>query len=581
MLLINICVLVGAVVTPPSLWWLYSTHIILLCLYHLVKRNWRGLTLVGISLFALSYTQVWSDLFTPTPSRSVEAVWHLQEACYSSKELLDSERIYVIQGKDHFYSMPCSNQHAFAEGQKITLRVADRFGSWGHRYAYSKNAGAFAFIPTIDSSEFRQSHSYFSQFPSWRFSLSLVKGDRSYWTERDKWLVNHFGLTHLFVVSGLHVGFVCFLAICLAKAIWIVELRIGRHFVSRRWHELFLAMPFCVAYTIWSGVGEPAIRATLMAFAFLMIRANFRYCASYLVLALCAWLMLLLWPGRSLDASFWLSFSFVFLLILLVNKSPATGRYVFVQCLLSLFAVLLTWGWQNSISSLTVVANLVMIPFVALVWFPLAFASIIEYQILHNSYLYFGLDRVLVYAYDYIEPYLYWAPEIEIIQPHTVWQKLTLVSIAYFGVLCLPLARGFLLLAGVCIALIWPKEADNVGTIIAANRGQITMLDAQFGSALQGVVVASNQSLASAYEFDAHKVLSEGWRLAIVPAGQKDVFMLKTLTVKTIELAQDERLWVRQINDRYVVRSSSCYRVLNLLKTDGCEHAETLESVLN
>ncbi|MFD1384024.1 ComEC/Rec2 family competence protein [Rhodanobacter aciditrophus] len=586
MLLINICVLVGAILTPPSLWWLYSTHIALLCLYQLRMGNWSTLTFIGFSLIALTHADVWRDWFVSSKPNDVPGILYADARCYVSEQPLALERVYILQGQERFYAKPCAKEEVNGHGQSIVLRLPDRFGQWAGQYGYGKHVGAIAFAPVTHSPSLSESNQYFSQFSSWAFSLSLIKGDRTFWSERDKWLINYLGLTHLFVVSGLHVGFVCFLAIWAVKLLWygLLFLPSGwkRFPVGRRWLEFVLAVPACLAYTLWSGSGEPAIRASLMAFVFLGIRATYRAFPSALVLAMCAWLMLLQWPGRALDASFWLSFGFVLLLIWLAGRTPEKGKFLIVQCLLSLFAVLLTWGWQNSISSITVLANLVMIPFVAAVWFPAALLSYGEYSLWGKSFVYPWLDSLLVSAFQWSYGGLAWSPDIQITQPVDGLQKLLVVLVAFLGVFYLPLLRGGVLLIGAFVLLFWRVGEDDVSLVIGTDRGALTALWPNRAIMERGevMVIAPNVLAIQSIE-SAQQIISDQWRLVVVPQGQDSITLLQALSVKTLEIPTNERFTIRYSDAKYTVQAASCFQVLNLLKTDGCEHAETLESVLN
>lgn len=588
MLLVNICVLVSAIITPPSLWWLYSTHIALLCLYQILSQNWRGLTFIGFSLIALVYAGVWSDVGIAPKHK--KALWVEQAQCYIIDTPLVRPAVLAIQNNVRLYIEPCLHRHYSSEVKTpIKLIVSAHHGSWLARYAYSKAIGAVSYIPdeidlrSTDSSSFNL---YFEQFTSWRYSLSLVKGDKALWDERDKWLINYLGLTHLFVVSGLHVGFVCILALLMSKFAWRMFIKFGFastiNITSRRWCDLVLATLFSVVYASWSGAGEPVIRASVMAFLFLVLRALYRYRASFDILALCAWGMLLLWPGRVLDASYWLSFGFVLLLVWGIKKTPKYGRFFFIQCLLSVFALLLTWGWQSSISSLTIIANLIMIPFVAFIWFPTTLIAAVEFSLFNHSAIYTVLDYVLVAVYGYLAWAIEAFPEIMLSSPAWLGQKALLVVLAYLAIVWLPAWRGKLMLAGVFMLLVSKMLSTPYNYKVSNDHGRIVVEQSGVYSTQRGDVFDPRTTTVIEHSSKLpNQIIKQDWSVVITSNDRNTIELLKALSVVTIILQDDEYLLVYLDHDRYSVRSSACLNLLNLLKTDGCEHAEILESVLN
>ena len=107
------------------------------------------------------------------------------------------------------------------------------------------------------------------------------------------------GLAHLLAISGMHVGIVLGLAMLASRAL------LGRR------RGLYLAAPFLLvwAYVLLAGAPPSAVRAALMASAFLLALAAGRLPAAVNALGLAAFLMLLAEPRTLWDRSFQLSFS--------------------------------------------------------------------------------------------------------------------------------------------------------------------------------------------------------------------------------------------------------------------------------
>ncbi len=107
------------------------------------------------------------------------------------------------------------------------------------------------------------------------------------------------GLAHLLAISGMHVGIVLGLAMLASRAVF------GRR------RGLYLIAPFALlwGYVLLAGAPPSAVRAGLMASAFLLALAAGRLPAAVNALGLAALLLLLIEPRALWDRSFQLSFS--------------------------------------------------------------------------------------------------------------------------------------------------------------------------------------------------------------------------------------------------------------------------------
>lgn len=583
MLLLNICVLVGAVLTPPSLRWMYSTHIIMLCLYQIHRKDWWGLIFVSISIVCLISSNPWKDW--GVQEKAEQYYWNVTKQCLLAPSSTTNYLVYVKSKTGAYMSRSCDESDASQALILIKPYFAELFGSYPAHRAFIKGADLMIYLDhDINQPD---APSALDQYPSWRFAYSIIRGDRSAWDERDRWLINYLGLTHLFVVSGLHIGFVCMLVVWGCRVIWC-RVRAARiMFYQRARLEFVAVVPLCVCYALWSGAGEPAIRACLMAVIFFALRAKAQYVSLYPVLLFSAWIMLLFWPGRALDPSFWLSFSFVALISLLIKRLERCGRLLLMQCFLSLFALLLTLGWQQSVSGLTVLANIVMVPFVAVIWFPVSLLSYALNEWLSWTWLYGALDSGLVWFFDATESYLYGDIFVLPRDDTSTWVKLSLLTVAAFAVYWFPLRRGIFALGLLSItAISIPEEVqwrylwqkDHYGVSQYRNLGHgVVSYDRQVLAKLGGIDMAINLPKAHI----AHQALKENWQLAITNKGAVVSNVLHKMNVSTIEMKNGEKIRFYFDNGVWRVKSSTCYHLLNVVKTVACEHAELLESVLN
>ena len=138
---------------------------------------------------------------------------------------------------------------------------------------------------------------------------ALVLGDKNGLSGADKRLIFSSGISHLFVVSGLHVGIVAGLAGLLVY--WL-----QRPLLLLGWrHGYFVAsmsgLGFACLYGFVTGFQVPALRAVLMvAGAVLMLQqTRFTHVLHYYVFALL--MVMLARPLAFMDMGSWLSFSIV------------------------------------------------------------------------------------------------------------------------------------------------------------------------------------------------------------------------------------------------------------------------------
>lgn len=207
------------------------------------------------------------------------------------------------------------------------------------------------------------------------------------------------GTSHVLAVSGLHVGLVAFFAFLLA-----------RHLLARsealllRWDlsriSAAVALFMIVPYAFLAGLGIPVVRAAVMMSAFLAALLLGRGTSPLNLLALAGFLVLLAGPSALFEPSFQLSFTAVASLLILLPPAAALFppeaagargrpggrkrealRKVFLFLAVSLTATLGTLPvaafWFHRISTVTLLANLVVVPVIGFVTLPLGLAMVL------------------------------------------------------------------------------------------------------------------------------------------------------------------------------------------------------------
>lgn len=152
-------------------------------------------------------------------------------------------------------------------------------------------------------------------------AAALTTGDMGGIVEADAEAMRDSGLAHLLSISGLHVSAVI-------GAVYFAALRL---LALWPWLALRLRLPVAaagcgalagIAYTLLSGSQVPTVRSCIGALLVLAALALGREALSLRMLALAAFLVLLLWPEAVVGPSFQMSFAAVLAIVALSGAAP-------------------------------------------------------------------------------------------------------------------------------------------------------------------------------------------------------------------------------------------------------------------
>lgn len=194
------------------------------------------------------------------------------------------------------------------------------------------------------------------------------------------------GVTHLVVVSGMHITMFSWLAVAAVGWAW--------RRAGRVWPSFLLTIPLPVAaaiggvwlgwaYAVFSGWGVPAQRAIWMLSAVVCLQLIGRRWPWPLMWLAVMTVVVWIDPWALLRAGFWLSFVAVAVLFATGNPLPETGQrwraqawqLIRTQGWVTIALAPLTLLWFGEFSVAGWLANLVAIPWVTLVVTPLALAG--------------------------------------------------------------------------------------------------------------------------------------------------------------------------------------------------------------
>ncbi len=152
-------------------------------------------------------------------------------------------------------------------------------------------------------------------------AATLASGDRGSIAEEDDQAMRDSGLAHLLSISGLHVSALIALA-------YLVSLRL---FALWPWLTLRVRLPLMAAacgafagifYTLLTGAEVPTVRSCIGSLLVLAAVALGRDALSTRMLAIVAFLVLLLWPEALIGPSFQFSFAAVLAIVALSQSAP-------------------------------------------------------------------------------------------------------------------------------------------------------------------------------------------------------------------------------------------------------------------
>ncbi|MGR7920684.1 DNA internalization-related competence protein ComEC/Rec2 [Zobellella denitrificans] len=197
-----------------------------------------------------------------------------------------------------------------------------------------------------------------AELPSQRWLLALSFGDRSQLQAQDWETLRALGVSHLFAISGLHIGLVAGLGLLLG--------RLG----GGRLPGALLAAGLALGYAWLAGFSLPTQRALLMLLLWLALTGWGRFWSGRRILLVTMALLLAGMPWLALNQGFWLSVLAV--AALLASAGWLGGRSLWrLQLGLTLLLLPLVMVLFGGLSWLSLPVNLLLIPLFSLLFIPL------------------------------------------------------------------------------------------------------------------------------------------------------------------------------------------------------------------
>lgn len=630
MLLSGLFTLVGAIILPAKLELLYSTHIIVTCLYLIYTKRLIALCLLFVSIFSVAIHE-WQEVpvyeFLPNQVVYVDfasASIAIDDSGHSLP--LTAYGRYGIRwqdGEGRYHQMqPLKLTHLNEKSSKYSgvikkVTVSAKGESWIQNWLYSKRIQAqleISFASTQVVTEVNQAFKLdrwilntlnegLGGFESWRLTQALILGRDQLWSAKDTWLVRSLGLSHLFVVSGLHAGFMYLLGVMLARCIWwclpAKWLLMGLNIASL---NFLVITPMLLLYAYLTQWGEPIVRASLMLGAVLLSNMFAVRLPAYHLVGFALWLILLYEPRSILQPSLWLSFSMVSLLIVYCQPKTHRLRLVSLQIMLSLASMVLILGWQTEISIMTILANLLMVPLVAFIWFPVGAFSAVEWVVFKSTYVYQLLDFLIVHVLHIIEWLAFHLPMLGIWISASQWARCLLIVLTLYWVYHSPLKRGYLA-AGLMLVMLF-QPFNSVGEerqyrishkhneLIVTHHNEwlfsdtwhhggewLIELKRMMPEMKENVVLATSPKISLLAEALINKKVT--WLIIKKPLLEDEKILLRAIKVNWLQIGKDEYLDLYMSEKPVRLHFSPCHFTFFTFKSDACKRIELLENMLN
>ncbi|WP_028862112.1 DNA internalization-related competence protein ComEC/Rec2 [Psychromonas aquimarina] len=221
--------------------------------------------------------------------------------------------------------------------------------------------------------------------------LALSFADKSLITIEQKELITKLGISHLFAISGLHIGLLFSFVYLLLH--FLVNAAVPRSCLGWASWRLVNAGALAAAlfYAYLAGFSLPTQRAFLMLLFAVLVLSMKRKCAFFDLIAMTLFIILLWDPLAVLSLSLWLSFSAVCLIVAVLWRFPKAeksqvksnthklfynmGAYLKLLCIIQLGLTLLMIPIQllsfSAFSVLAPLINLIAVPLFSLLIIPL------------------------------------------------------------------------------------------------------------------------------------------------------------------------------------------------------------------
>lgn len=273
--------------------------------------------------------------------------------------------------------------------------------------------------------------------------VALMIGDKSGLSQNQWQVLQATGTSHLLAISGLHLGLVAAgVFFILSQLLSFVRIDFIR--LNLLQFSSLGALGAGAVYALLAGLSVPTQRAFIMlAIGFLLILLK-RRISSLLGLLWAMLACLLFDPLSILSAGFWLSFSAVFWILILLKFYQSNNSFmalIKIQLILVVGLLPISNGFGLPVSSVSILANLAILPVISILGLPLLMLASIC-MLINNTiaaWIFKMVERVFDICWQFLEFIQKFNSSLIEFATFELWQ-IILVLLAVF---LLVLPRGF------------------------------------------------------------------------------------------------------------------------------------------
>jgi competence protein ComEC len=217
-------------------------------------------------------------------------------------------------------------------------------------------------------------------FPVSGLAHALILGDRSKLKPVQNQVLAATGTSHLLAISGLHIGLIAGFAFFISRWIWPLWIP-GINQLPAQHMASIVSLLAALFYALLAGFSVPTQRALVMLSLVLVNFLRYKRTKRSYLLSIALLVVLLLDPLAVLAPGFWLSFLAVSIIIFALNaeivrtKYSKIRRWCRVQCYIYIGLVPALVLIFNQIPIISLIANLIAIPWISMVTMPLLLAG--------------------------------------------------------------------------------------------------------------------------------------------------------------------------------------------------------------
>ncbi len=542
-----------ALLTEPPLWTGWAAGLVLLALF-LMGRFWLGTILTGLAFVALGYAasvmraEMLSTpvLRAPLPAQQIAGVvedafvhrdgkprviLRLTEASAWPGEL-GERRVRIALRKTDAVPRPGSAITVKARLSPLTLPVTPGGFDFA-RAAWFSRIGAYGFaLGPPQGVVSTQDTTWLERFWLWvggvrhdasqrihtllpggpgAIAAALTVGDRGQIPARDEEALRDSSLAHVLSISGLHMAIVGLGVFGLLRFVLALAPPVALRWNIKKWAAA-AALLTCAAYLVLSGMSVPAERSFLMlGLVFVAVLVD-RAAITLRMVAISAFLIILIAPESVVDPSFQMSFAAVTGLVAffewfedwqrrrpvpLFYRDTWAGRlsaWLAIAILSSAVAGLATAPFAafhfNRVALYGVVANVAAMPVISFIIMPFAMLGLVLMPFGLDAWAFhvagWGLEAMLAIAH--------WTASLPGASGHAPSWSVSALVLVTLGALWLALWRGpwrLLGLAGVAAAfvigafapvpdILIDRELKNVA--LRSESGRLALLSGRRGA---------------------------------------------------------------------------------------------------